>query len=105
MDIAKKRRLHAGGWTVGDASELLELTTAQAAYIEVRLELAACFRSLRVESGVTQAQAAQRLGSSQSRIAKLEAADPSVSLDLMVKALLSLGATPQDISRAIDLVA
>jgi len=102
MDIAKKRRLGAGGWVVGDAAELLELTPAQVAYIEVRLELATCFRSLRAERGITQAQAAQQLGSSQSRIAKLESADPSVSLDLMVKALLTLGATPQDISRAID---
>lgn len=105
MDMAKVRRIQAAGWSVGDTSELLELTPAEVAYIEVRLELAACFRSLRLDGGMTQVEVAHRLGSSQSRVAKMEAADPSVSLDLMVKALLNLGATPGDISRAIGKVA
>jgi DNA-binding XRE family transcriptional regulator len=105
MDMAKMRRLQAEGWSVGDASDFLGLSPAEAAYIELRLDLADCFRSLRKQVGLTQTEAAQRLGSSQSRVAKMEAADPSVSLDLLVKALLTLGATPNDISRAISKVA
>ena len=105
MDSEKLRRLKAEGWSVGSAADFLELTPAEVAYIELRLQLADCFRSLRRRNGLTQTQAAQRLGSSQSRVAKMEAADPSVSLDLMVKSLLTLGATPKDISSAIDQVA
>ncbi len=101
MDTAKMRRLQAAGWTVGDAKDFLELTPAEAAYIELRIGLADCFRSLRRHRGLTQIEAAQQLGSSQSRVAKMEAADPGVSIDLLVKALLTLGATPADIGRAI----
>jgi transcriptional regulator with XRE-family HTH domain len=50
---------------------------------------------------MTQAQLAERLGSSQSRIAKIEAADPSVSIDLMLRSLLRLGASKRDIALLI----
>jgi hypothetical protein len=105
VDTSKIKRLQAGGWSVGDAADFLELTTAEAAYIELRLGIADCFRSLRQQLGMTQVEIAALLGSSQSRVAKMEAADPSVSLDLIVKALLTLGATPKDIGHAIDKVA
>ena len=105
MDTAKIRRLQAAGWSVGAAGDFLELTPAEVSYIELRLNLADCFRRLRRQVGLTQTGAAARLGSSQSRVAKMEAAHPSVSLDLMVKALLTLGATPRDIGRAIGKVA
>jgi transcriptional regulator with XRE-family HTH domain len=44
---------------------------------------------------------AHRLGSSQSRVAKLEAADRSVSLDLIMRSLLAIGATATDIAKWI----
>jgi len=105
MDAAKQRRLEAAGWSVGDSAEFLKLSPAEVAFIELRFELADYLRALRKGGGMTQAQAATHLGSSQSRVAKMEAADPSVSLDLIVKSLLSLGATPGDISRVIGKVA
>jgi hypothetical protein len=37
----------------------------------------------------------------QSRVAKMEAADPSVSIDLLVKALLELGATRAQVAKAL----
>jgi hypothetical protein len=40
--------------------------------------------------------------SSQSRIAKMEAGDPSVSIDLIMKSLLALGASPKDVAKAIS---
>ena len=58
-------------------------------------------REKRAQSGLTQAQLARRIGSSQSRVAKMEAADASVSLDLMIRALLALQAKPSEITRAI----
>jgi transcriptional regulator with XRE-family HTH domain len=44
---------------------------------------------------------AAKLQSSQSRIAKMEAGDPSVSLDLLIRSLISLGATERELSRII----
>ncbi|MEX0844694.1 MAG: helix-turn-helix transcriptional regulator [Balneolaceae bacterium] len=43
------------------------------------------------KNGWTQQQLAESIGSSQSRIAKLEPGDSGISLYLMIKALLQLG--------------
>jgi hypothetical protein len=102
MEPKKRRRLEVAGWRVGDASDLLELSPAETAFIELRFKLADLFREVRTGAGMTQTQTAHRLGSSQSRVAKMEAADPTVSLDLLVKSLLALGATPADISHVIS---
>ena len=53
------------------------------------------------DSSWTQLQVARRLGSSQSRVAKMEAADASVSLDLLIKSLLALGASRSEVGRVI----
>lgn len=102
VEKARKDRLESAGWRVGDAADFLELTPEQAAFVELKLALSRYVRELRDVHGWTQAQAARRLGSSQSRVAKMEAADPSVSLDLLVKALLALGASRRDVGRAIS---
>ncbi len=100
MDEAKKRRLQAAGWSVGDTTDFLGLTAEEAALIEVRLNLALVLKEIRQKAGWSQTTVAARLGSSQSRVAKMEAADPSVSLDLMVRSLLALGASREDIGSA-----
>jgi DNA-binding XRE family transcriptional regulator len=105
MDKAKKERLEAAGWRVGDAEEFLELTPQEATFVEVKLALAHCLRETRAEYGLTQAQSAKRLGSSQSRVAKMEAADPSVSVDLLVRSLLGLGASREKLGQVISKVA
>lgn len=91
MDTTKQHRLQAAGWRLGDANEFLGLTPAEAGLVEMRWQLAAIVRETRARQHLTQAGLAQLLGSSQSRVAKLEAGDPAVSLDLMVRALLALG--------------
>ena len=101
MDKAKKGRLVAAGWRTGDAAGFLELTDGQAAFIELKLALADYLRELRARNSWTQAQVARRLGSSQSRVAKMEAADASVSLDLLVKSLLALGTSRSEVGRVI----
>ena len=101
MDMAKNDRLRAAGWRSGDAADFLELSAEEAAYVELKLALADYLRELRTRNAWTQAQVAQRLGSSQSRVAKMEAADPSVSLALLVRSLLSLGASPREVGRVI----
>lgn len=101
MKAEKRARLKEAGWAVGDAGDFLGLSQEERAFVETKLALSAGVRERRRRQRLTQAQLARRLGSSQSRVAKLEAADPSVSLDLMVKGLLRLGATRADIARLI----
>jgi predicted XRE-type DNA-binding protein len=101
MDKAKSERLRAAGWKSGDAADFLELSAEEAAFVELKLALADYLRDLRTRNAWTQAQVARRLGSSQSRVAKMEAADASVSLDLLVKSLLTLGASRSEVGRVI----
>jgi DNA-binding XRE family transcriptional regulator len=101
MRKSKRAKLEAAGWRVGSASDLLGLTPQEDEFVELKLALATHLRALRSQLGMTQAQAAHRLGSSQSRVAKMEVADPSVSLDLLVRALLVLGASRKEIARVI----
>jgi hypothetical protein len=101
MKRAKKRRLERAGWVVGGAAQFLGLSGEERRFIETKLALAAGVRRRRQRQRLTQAELARRLRSSQSRVAKMEAADPSVSLDLMVRSLYRLGATREDVARLI----
>jgi len=101
VDKTKKARLEAAGWRVGDAADFLELTTEEAAFVELKLALADYLRDIRVQHGWTQTHVANVLGSSQSRVAKMEAADGSVSVDLLVKSLLTLGASRKEVGQVI----
>jgi len=87
----KRNRLERKGWRVGTVDEFLELGPAESAYVELRVDLGEALRARRLELGMTQVQLADQLGSSQSRVAKAEAGDPSVSLDLQIRALLETG--------------
>lgn len=101
MGKTKRSRLEAAGWRTGDAAEFLELTAEEAAFVELKLALADFLRDIRVQHGWTQTHVANLLGSSQSRVAKMEAADLSVSVDLLVKSLLTLGASRKQVGQAI----
>jgi len=99
----KRRRLEVKGWKVGSAQEFLRLTDEEAAYyIDLKLRLAASLRERRQHRSVTQAELAKMLKSSQSRIAKMESADASVSLDLLIRSLLALGTSNRELSRIIS---
>ena len=100
MRKAKRRRLETAGWRVGGPGEFLELSDEEAAIVEVRVQLARILRETRVARSWTQTQLADLMGSSQSRIAKMEAADGSVSLDLLVRSLIVSGASGQAIGSA-----
>ena len=101
MRKPKKQRLEKAGWKVGSARDFLGLTNEEAALIEMKLALARGLRKRRRAHGLTQEELARRLGSSQSRVAKLEAADATVSIDLLIRSLLALGATRQQLARII----
>ena len=101
MKSGKKRRLMARGWAVGDAREFLDLTEQEAAFVELKLALADNLKQRRLKRGMTQTQLAKRLESSQSRVAKMEAGDRSVSLDLLVRSLLTVGMTRRELAKVI----
>ena len=102
MRKEKRERLEAKGWRVGSVDEFLELSAEEAAYIEMKLRLSENLRLRRKRKKLSQTAFAAMIKSSQSRVAKMEGADPSVSIDLMVRSLLALGASPEDLANVIS---
>ncbi len=101
MRANKKKKLESKGWKVGNADDFLGLSPEESAYIELKLKLAESFRKTRVSLQLTQQKVAILLRSSQSRVAKMEAGDPSVSIDLMIRSLIELGVSNRDLARII----
>lgn len=98
---AKRERLRKAGFRVGSAADFLGLSEEEQALVAIKLELVDGVKALRTGQQITQSELAERLGSSQSRVAKLEAGDRSVSIDLLMRALLSLGASRKQIAAMI----
>jgi DNA-binding XRE family transcriptional regulator len=101
MDKTKQKRLESSGWKVGTVNDFLNLSSEESAYIELKLQLAKNLQKRRIEKKLTQTAMARILKSSQSRVAKMEAGDPTVSLDLLIRSLLALGAKPKAVLRNI----
>jgi DNA-binding XRE family transcriptional regulator len=101
MRDEKRKRLGAKGWKVGSVKDFLNLSPEGSAYIELRLKLADGLREHRRRRHLTQVQLARMVRSSQSRVAKMEAGDPSVTLDLLIRSLLALGASDRELARII----
>jgi len=102
METKKRAKLESAGWRVGEAEDFLELTAEEVAFVELKLALSSGLKDLRAEHGLTQGELAEKLGSSQSRVAKMEASDPSVSVDLLMRGMLAAGATKKDIAEVIS---
>lgn len=102
MRKEKKARLERAGWKVGTVREFLGLSEIEEALVELKLTLSRGLRERRTRRKLTQAQAARLLKSSQSRVAKMEAGDPSVSIDLLIRSLLAMGATQKDLAQVIS---
>ena len=102
MKQTKRERLTASGWRVGSAADFLGLNREESVFLELKLALSDSLRAHRKALGMTQMKLAKLLRSSQSRVAKMEAGDPSVSADLLLRSLLAAGARRQEIARAIE---
>jgi transcriptional regulator with XRE-family HTH domain len=100
MEQTKKELLESKGWKIGTASDFLALTPEEIIFVEIKLALSKSLKSQR-QKVMTQSELATKIGSSQPRIAKAENGDPSVSLELLIRAILATGATPQDIGQII----
>jgi DNA-binding XRE family transcriptional regulator len=101
MNSKKKKKLEAKGWVTGDASDFLGLSPEEARFIDLKLALMDSLKAERLKQKITQVELAKMIGSSQSRVAKMEAGAPSVSVDLLLKALLTLGVTNKQLSKII----
>ena len=101
MDKMRKQRLENKGWKIGRVDQFLGLTPEEAAYIELKLALAEHVKVRREKKNLTQVELARLLKSSQSRVAKIEAGDSSVSLDLLVRSLIVLGATRRELAQVV----
>jgi len=101
MNNSKIKNLESKGWKVGTVEEFLNLSAAESAYVELKLSLSENFHKYRKNKKLTQEQVAQMIKSSQSRVAKMETGDPSVSLDLLIRSLLALGATKKELTKML----
>ncbi len=101
MKAGKKKRLEAAGWCVSSTEEFLGLSKEEAAIVEMKIALADKVRALRQKHHLSQGQLAERMHSSQSRVAKIEARDPKVSMELLVKAALAAGGTKKEVAKAM----
>jgi len=99
MSTTKLKRLQSAGWKIGSARDFLQLSDSEAMLVELKLALADAVMQSRQKRGLSQLDLAQRMGSSRSRVAKMEAGDPSVSLDLIVRAFFASGGTRQELQR------
>jgi DNA-binding XRE family transcriptional regulator len=102
MELIKRQKLEAAGWKVGTVADFLQLSPEEVEIIEIQLSLSKSLKQLRKEKQLSQQELARNIQSSQSRVAKMEAGDPSVSIDLLIKSLISLGAARKDIALAIS---
>jgi ribosome-binding protein aMBF1 (putative translation factor) len=101
MQESKSKKLEARGWRIRTPKDFLGMTDEEEAYVNLRLKLAEGLKERRQSRGVTQVGLARTIKSSQSRVAKMEAGDPTVSLDLLVKSLFALGASNRELAAII----
>ena len=102
MKKAKRAALERKGWRIGSARDFLGLSAEEAAYVEMKLALGEKLKEQRRRKRITQAELAKMVRSSQSRVAKMESGDPSVSIDLLVKSLFALGVSKKELGRSIS---
>lgn len=102
MKESFKKKLEKAGWSIGNVSDFLELNEEEASYLEIKLSLTDALVEQRNKIGISQAELAKAMHSSQSRVAKMEAGDVSVSADLLIKALLCLGLRAKEIGKYFD---
>ena len=100
MKNDKLKRLKAAGWKIGNAEDFLQLSEEESKLVAIKWSLMCAVKKSRIKRNISQIDLAQRMKSSQSRIAKIETGDSSISLDLIVRALIATGATTRDIQAA-----
>ena len=101
MNKDKRRKIEKAGWKVGSAEDFLDLSKEESAFIEMKLALSDALKEERTRRKISQVELAKMISSSQSRVAKMESADPSVSVDLLLRSLLALGVSRTQVAKAV----
>src|SRR3989442_12340844 len=101
MNSAKKARLERAGWKVGTAAEFLGLNKQEAAFVEIKLALARCLHALRIRRKLSQSRVAELVGPRQTRVAKMESGDPSISTELLLRSVMMFDGSPTEGVRAV----
>jgi ribosome-binding protein aMBF1 (putative translation factor) len=78
MSTLLEKKRQGTDWQIGEAADFLQLSAEESALIDIRLSPAQAAKQSRVQHELSQTELAKRMKSSQPRIAKIEAADPSV---------------------------
>jgi DNA-binding XRE family transcriptional regulator len=97
-----KSKKAKGNWVEGSVQEFLGLSQADMELIELRLTVSRLLKATREKRKMTQQMLADSLHTSQSRLAKMEAGDPSASLDSLFRSLFSMGYTRRSLARAFQ---
>ncbi len=101
MNTEKRKKLEAKGWKITSVADFLELSPNEEKIIELRLALSDALKKQRLAANLTQESFAKMLGTSQSRIAKMEAGDKSVTLDLLIRSIFKTGVNIRELSELI----
>lgn len=101
MKASLKKRLRAAGWEVGSVAKFLRLSKEDVAFIELKVALARELRRRRSAKRLTQAQLAKLVGSSQPRVAFMESNEASISIDLLVRTLIAMGTSLNELGNVI----
>lgn len=98
MNRHKREALEAAGFRVGNAEDFLGLTPEERQIVALRVAVARAVRLRREKMQLSQEELAKRIRSSQSRVAKIEAAASGISLDLSFRSLFALGGKLADLA-------
>lgn len=101
MKDSKIKKLNKNGWVVGSAKDLLKLSDEELRLIDTKRALMKLLKQTRINNNITQEQLALMISSSQSRVAKIEASSPDVSIDLIFKALFAMGVSQAKLAKVI----
>lgn len=105
MKNNKKEKLKAAGWRIGSADDFLNLSKEESEFVRLKIILSHFLRTKRLHKKFSQLDLAKQIKSSQSRVAKMESGDPSVSVDLLIHSLFALGTTRKELAKVIGNVA
>ena len=86
---------------LGTVQEFLGLSDAEMHVVEIRVRLAKALRALRQKKGLSQADVALLIESSQARVATMENGGSGATLDLLVRALVVLGMTRRQLGNVV----
>ena len=102
MDALTKKLMQEAGFESGSVGELLGLSEAQETLVEIKVRLTQLLREERRARGWSQNRLAQAMGKKQQVVARTEMAHRSVTLDLLLRALLTIGVKMSRIARELE---